>query len=88
MDTQEAVLASQQSDHSEDASGNAKSTGLRLGLFEERDVEGVSRTVRRHHAATVFRNQVFLRTWLQSITSCGQRGAKKCERLLGEPRDW
>ncbi|WP_198023384.1 hypothetical protein M728_004055 (plasmid) [Ensifer sp. WSM1721] len=52
MDTQQVV-------NSCDASVNAKSSGVRVRLFEEQDLEGVRRIMRQHHAATVFRNQAF-----------------------------
>ena len=41
MDTQEVALANQQSDSSDNASGNTTSSGDRVRLFEERDMSAV-----------------------------------------------
>lgn len=59
MDTSEVVLAGQRSDHSDDEGRNGNTTGVRVRLFEDRDVEGIRRIMRQHHATTVFRNQAF-----------------------------
>ena len=46
-------------DLAEPRSEAVKNSGLRVRLFEERDIPAVRRIMHQHHAATVFRNQPF-----------------------------